>query len=378
MLCRHRWLLLFSLCLVGTAMARLQPAPERGQTSTMIWNGHEVTVYLPLDYQADHPHPVLYVYPGVTNDGAAVQLLQRATNERQWLIIDLDSRPPLAADATPAELRARAAEELKTLQGLQTALAEQLSLAEDAVYLAGLSRGGELAALVGEDAPGIAGLVILQAGRPLRSEPTEQPSHLQGDTIYLGAGEQAASLAAVRMAAGFYKMRGAAITMETIPGQADELLVEPPARLVIWLQCRLFERNLDQAARDALQSWYTTTAQAAMAKETPLARYMALTAMQDDPRLALCGKRPNARLERAMGSLRNDPEVQDFWQSERQLLRLVRLEMEASSVADLRAVRDGWRTLASEFSQMPVAQQAPREIKRLEKRIRWVDVEPPR
>ncbi len=281
--------------------------------------------------------------------------LPAATNV---VLVGMAYAEPEPVARTRAEHEAWLGREWAVLLETRRAVGRLAPLANDALYIGGVSMGGWLAAALFDRHPADhAGLVVLLAGRRSDDPRPSSRTGLKGRSVYVGAGETDPNLAAARRAATFYRAHCAQVTFEMFEGVGHHVPPRAP-RLEAWLLAETIRRRTREEVRALLASWWAE-ARAALASETDVRRRVVLLeTIREDPRCALCGPEAAAELNRIAAALARDPEVIDRWNAERELEQWLIAEWAATSLDALRTVREGLASLVERHPSAPAARFA--------------------
>lgn len=310
--------------------------------------GRAMKVWLPSNYAADRAWPVVFFYPG-QGGSPDTTFLRNLTDGRDYIVVGM---PHVAGDKQPENAREQEALRATELQGLRNAriwLAAHATIDETAVFLAGVSKGGWTASMLWErELPKLAGLVILLAGR--LPGPEAPSTALVGKPVYIGVGETDPNhLPAVR-ARHFFRRRGAKVSFDVYEGVGHEVPHDLP-RLRVWLQAFGPLRSATSAAEQTVAAKAAISAeiQAALAETDVLAQFRHFQALGEDPRLALCEPPSLAPLSKRLAELRQTSPAMEEGLADACLDSVLTLEDGLRTLADMKAVRDGYESLVQRY-----------------------------
>lgn len=224
----HCWILL-ALCLLAAKQAN---ASEPNVVDCNVFvPGQEVhvevgdkhicgggfQVYLPADYDASCPWPVIFYYHGA-GEAPSTQRLQKATRSKGFIIVAMEfcDMPP-----GPVKLEQYIAyihREQRSIGYVRASLEKCLNIDRNKMLLAGISKGGWLAADIAETNPAPwAGIAVFCAGRHPFLFPIP-PMKIRGKDIYIGAGQTDQNLEAAKTAADEYSRAKAKVVLDVYPG----------------------------------------------------------------------------------------------------------------------------------------------------------------
>jgi dienelactone hydrolase len=257
-------------------------------------------------------------------------------------------------------LRRRSAEEQEqymqwergNLNAARDWLAEHASIDPKRLFLGGISKGGWMTSRLGElEMDGLAGLVIILAGRQRGATREPEQAALRGKPIYVGVGESDPNRKSALWARVFYRANGAVVTYEEYAGLGHRMANEP-VQLIAWLEAqgRFRHADLPDDALAALKQTFHDLYTEVMAEQEAARKYARLRALAEDPRLLLCGDRVAEGVRGQLALAAQQPAVRDEWLAEQAFDRLVWKDLTVRRLRDLEAVRDGFRALGTTYA----------------------------
>lgn len=223
-----RWILL-GLCLLAARQAKasepnvvdcnvLVPGQEiHVKVSDKHICGGGFQIYLPTDYDASRPWPVIFYYHGA-GEKPSTQLLQKATRSKGFIIVAMDfcdiPQNPIKLEQYMAYIH----REQRSIGYARACIEKCLNIDQNKLLLAGVSKGGWLAADIAETKPTPwAGVAIFCAGRHPSLFPVP-PMKIRGKNIYIGAGQTDQNLEPAQSAAEEYRRAKAKVVLDIYPG----------------------------------------------------------------------------------------------------------------------------------------------------------------
>ena len=314
-------------------------------------------VYLPTNTATGRTWPLLVHYHGV--DGRAnVETWRRYTRGRDWVLLGMEYRERGSRGTLAAESR--------NLHRAVAFLAEEVGIDSDRVYLAGFSKGGWWASMLGEyEIDRIAGMIILGAGRPRRARAL--PRELNGKPIYIGVGSEEINWMPARRAAVVYRSMGAGVSFEEFAGLGHAVPGRAPG-LADWLEAAgpLHAGRRRPATEQVLVDWYRTAYASALQETNGILQHRALLQLATNAKLALCGSTARRQVARRLKQLRAENDVAADWMAQQRLDALLWKEFKMDVLDDMQAVVDGLRGLAKDFPETPSGARAGAHAERVE------------
>jgi predicted esterase len=192
----------------------------------------EILIFVPSDYNDDCNWPVIFYYHG-KGGTLSTQWLQVATGGKGFVIVSMEFAPTTAEQMNPAQYHAYLEREIKNIAFVRHWLQGRLKIDPKMTILAGVSRGGWLAADIFSIRPRLgAAAVIMCAG--YHNWLSENTSSLADKYVYIGAGETDQNRSAARKAAAYFENRKADVTFEVYTGLGHEINPNSP-KLQNWL-----------------------------------------------------------------------------------------------------------------------------------------------
>jgi len=322
-------------------------------------------VYLPTNTATGRTWPLLVHYHGA--DGRAnVETWRRYTRGRDWVLLGMEYSERGARRRSPQQQRRTLAAESRNLHRAVAFLAEEVGIDSDRIYLAGFSKGGWWASMLGEyEIERIAGMIILGAGRP-RTE-RALPRELNGKPIYIGVGSEEINWMPARRAAVVYRRMGARVSFEEFAGLGHAVPDHAPG-LADWLEAAgpLHAGRRRPATEEALVDWYRTAYASALQETNGILQHRVLLQLATNAKLALCGSTARRQVARRLKQLRAENDVAVDWMTQQRLDELLWKEFKMDTLDDMQAVVDGLRGLAKEFPDTPSGARAGAHAERVE------------
>jgi hypothetical protein len=211
----------------------------------------------------------------------------------------------------------------------------------------------------------LAGVIVLLAGRE-RGAPPPPASLARGKWVYIGAGENDPNLRAAMQAAAFYRSLGCVTTFEEYPATGHTPPGEAP-RLRAWLEAQgRWRQNIPpDEARTQVAAILKERYDGAMGIADPARRFAALRDVADDPRLPLCGPTVGAGIRRKLEELAAEASVRDNWVAEQTYRALLLQEYAIGSLAQMKAVLDGYTRLSRDFAFTAYGRRAAADAARV-------------
>ena len=162
------------------------------------------TLYVPKDYTPDRTWPIIYCYHGMDQE-AKVWPFRELTGGVGYIVVGMEYLNRTVGGP-------RADKELANLKRIHGLLAKRLKINDKLQLIGGFSQGGWETAHIAEVEPKLfAGMIITGAGR----NNSGKAPQVRGLNIFIGVGEKDGNRAAAEEAAGFYRKKGAKVTLET-------------------------------------------------------------------------------------------------------------------------------------------------------------------
>jgi predicted esterase len=186
----------------------------------------EILVYVPSDYNNDCNWPAIFYYHG--QDGKlGTKWLQTATGGKGFVIVSLEFSPTTSEQVNRAQYMAYVEREIKNLASVRHFLQGKLKIDPKMTVLAGVSRGGWLAADIFSIRPQLgAAVVITCAG--FHPGLAEETVSYTGKYVYVGAGEKDQNLEPAKKAAKYFESRNAETTFEIYGNLGHEINPKSP------------------------------------------------------------------------------------------------------------------------------------------------------
>jgi predicted esterase len=328
-------------------------------------------IYLPTQYTPAAKWPAIFFYHGM-GGSPDTSWVRRYPGGADFIVVGLPYFVPDSPARTPAEQRAAADRELAGFRAARQWLLDHASVDDGRVFMGGISKGGWTAAALGEmEAPRLAGLIILLAGRSygaLRGGPAPD---VRGKPVYIGAGETDPNRMAARRAAEYYRRQGAVVTAEEYAGFGHDVPPDAP-RLEAWLEVhgRYRQTAVTPAVHRQLMDALGTVHNEILKDTNTLSRYIRLESFAEDPRLRLCGADVYRGVMNELSFLRTQPAVKEEGESESLLADILYRESTIRSLADMKAALDGVESLSRSYPQTRAGALAASYLPRIEEAYR--------
>ena len=328
------------------------PALTAGEESTVALpaSGAMMKIYLPSNYDTTRKWPALFYYHGM-GEHPETTVMRRFTDGRDYIVVALPyvttgDQPRTAQDQAASQQSERA-----SFHAARTWLVAHASVDEARLFMAGASKGGWTTSTLGEmELPGLAGLIILLAGR--QSGHALVAATVKDKPIYIGAGETDPNLIAARRAREVYKRAGAIVSFEEFTGHGHEIPPDAPT-LRAWLhvQGRYHPGATNQAPQQEATAELTALFKAAEAETNALSQYSLLRALAEDPRLRLCDPAIRQQMGARFTSLVQTSPAREEWSAESTFNELLYREANIQKLTDMKAVVDGFQSLVQSYPQ---------------------------
>jgi predicted esterase len=190
------------------------------------------TVYLPSDYSARRPFPIIFSYHGQFEEPQGTTFRQ-ITGGKGFIIIGMEYQAgSVPQTKLPANVVDPMTHEVDAMRRIAAALRADLKVDPKQMFIGGFSQGGLQAQAVATRTQDLwAGVVVLGAGRV---NDVVAPKTLSGVPYLIAIGDGDADYAAAKLAADYYKKLGADVTLETFAGKAHVVDTTDPV-LRQWL-----------------------------------------------------------------------------------------------------------------------------------------------
>lgn len=337
----HHGLLLPVVILAGLASA--QPW-QPGKEFAVDWAGTEdqLLVFLPENYDSARRWPVLLYYHG-TNGKPRTDIFRAHTGGRDWVIVGMTYRERgLLTLEGQAHMVDYTRKEVAQFHRVREALSAHLSIEPARIYLGGLSKGGWITSMLGNAEPqSFAGFIMLMGGRQRHLPASPQPKAFEGKPYFIAVGEEDNNYVFSRLAEAWFGRLGAVTTFRSYPGLGHDLPRQMPT-LERWLQLEADPKALAVSA----SHWFDAALKEAREKATPLDQYRSLKTMFEDPQLRALPPDALVTVRAALNDLvARIPAVRELASAERRFKQLMVKEMQIQTLAQMRAVRDGYLAL---------------------------------
>jgi predicted peptidase len=204
---------------MGHQPATLSPGVE---TEVTIPGGlGAMRVYLPTNYTPSRKWPVIFLYPG-TNGDPTTSPIRAHANGRDWILVGMPYVESSPAVHSLEEQNAYVQREVENFRKARSCIAGQAAVDAQRVYLGGISKGGwTTSMLANREMAGLAGLVILLAGRQRTGADPLDRAAVRNKPIYIGVGANEPNRLPALQARTVYESLGAVVTYEEYPRRQE-------------------------------------------------------------------------------------------------------------------------------------------------------------
>ena len=221
--CSINFLLLLALLLCSSLSRPGEPndgnLPGPGREVPFVFEGDQLVLFVPQDYNDINLAPVIFYYPG-QGGTPSTRFFQAVTESKGFIIVGMSYTYEPKAPANQGRYINYLRSETMRMGKIKKHLKKDLGLRIDdgKLFIAGISKGGWFTSEVIQLRPQPwAGAVIIAAGR---TRGTQYPGvrHLRDKPIYIGAGETDVNRPSAEKARTFYQRAGAVVTFEIYEG----------------------------------------------------------------------------------------------------------------------------------------------------------------
>ena len=346
------------MCLLTVVAGSLGAEEWRpGTEAELGWEGSAdpLRVYVPKNYDAGVAAPVIFFYHG-TNGRPNFGALLEHTGGRDFVLVGMTYLKRGNLDGSEANLRA----ELDQLFAVRDKLGERLNLDGRRVYIAGFSKGGWLASMVGEFGIGrLRGALIMGAGTTARApdlRPEAAKRRPAGSyPVYVGVGQWDGNyMMGVRSIRHFSEI-GCEVTFDPFPGIAHGM-AERSEYLAQWLAVEAAGQDLDAVEKKAAGWWMRRRAQ--VGKLGALERYLLVKQVMRAPYYGLLGEAARGEIEGMLAGLRADAGLAGELEAEAKFLAVLGEEVKEHSTAGLMGSMKKYRALATALPETHFGKEA--------------------
>ncbi|MFO1492593.1 MAG: hypothetical protein U1F77_06760 [Kiritimatiellia bacterium] len=345
------WLLCTAACLAhpGMTASAADPAPALAAGTEVSVplpaTDRAMKVYLPSNHAPGRKWPVIFFYHGM-GGAPTTALLRKLTGGRDCIVVGMPYLSDRITPLSPQEREDSRKAELEAFRRARTWIVGQAGADDDAVFLAGTSKGGWAVSTLWErEASRLAGVVILLAGR--QPGPDPGAAAMRGKPVYIGAGEDDPNLLPALQARQHYRQNGALVCFDVFAGIGHQTPDDLP-RLRAWLKMNL-PPGPGPEDRERLRAEYAGEIQTALAGTGVLEQFRRLQALSDDPRLSLCDPAVLAPARARFAELKQISPAKEEWQAEARLGEVSVREERIRSLAEMKSVLDEYQAIARGF-----------------------------
>src|SRR5210317_36357 len=140
------WVMVLAVCVSGA-----EPVFKAGRDTILDWKGlpSKLKVYLPTDYSPDKKHPCIFFYPG-TSGSPDTRFMRSLTGGKTYVIVGMEYHIRGKIQLPPKEIKEYQANNMKTYKAVRKYLEERIAIDPKRVFLSGVSKGGWITSLQGE------------------------------------------------------------------------------------------------------------------------------------------------------------------------------------------------------------------------------------
>ncbi len=341
------------------ATGKISPGADADIDASLL--GGAMKVFLPANYDAAEKWPVIFFYPG---QDAAPQTatIRKFADDRDFIIVGLpypDAGPAPSSRAAPPRYIDRLRGDFAKARAW---ICTNASIDTNRLFMGGVSKGGWTTSLVGEpEMAGLRGLIILLAGRGYPT--SEAPAgNCHGKVIYIGDGENDTNMRPARTASEFFLRYRADVTLEEFPGTGHAMPQDAP-RLRTWLHVfgPLWKLRTNDMPEIGL--WFTNSLAAMTAEQDSGGKFRKLLDILRDPRFPLCAHNEVTLADTLTEATAQLSPAHEEWLAERAYRGLIWRESKISTLADMRAVRDGFLNVSTNFPHTRFGKLAAEDFK---------------
>jgi len=337
-------------------VAALVAQRDPGSTTAFRWEplGADLQIFVPRDYDPATKWPVVVHFHGTggfPNLGPA----PAATDGKGFVVVGTTylTRGLFRAEAEAVE------QEWAATKAAVTALADELGLDLDRIYVSGFSKGGWVAGMIFEQFPDeIAGAWIGGAGIATAKRRLPKARELP---VYVGVGETDVNrIASLQAVPEWRKERDALVTYDEYPGVGHSFEITDRCRA--WFEVeRLRGTDLAEPQRTAMLKVGALLALGDGGQgESPVERYRRLDRLQDDPWVLAAGEESRQAIADLVDELADEPALKAEVQARKAYERVLDQEISergkpvrARSVADAdKKVRQRKEKLLKRYQQV--------------------------
>jgi len=193
-----------------------------------------LVVYLPSDYTPDRPWPVIFCYSGA-GTAPNCKPFRDVLEGKGFIIVGADYLGAVPKAKTSTAWKQFIAGEAAGVKKLLAFIRKHLNVDRKQMFIGAEGECARQASAIAESTTSLwAGIVIMQAGRLLGQNPAADPRGLRGKPIYIAADDWSGKRQPARMAADYYRRRGANVTFQ-LYSRRGRFLVQERKKLRDWL-----------------------------------------------------------------------------------------------------------------------------------------------
>lgn len=334
-----------------------------GKTTALPWPpvSADVQVYVPEDYDETKDWPIVFNYHGL-NGQPTTAPVQSLMQGKGCIIVGMEYLERGLKRRTAEENETYQRNELRQFEQLKASLQDRLMIDRKRIFISGTSKGGwQVSSLLERGIPGIAGAIILIAGR-FPSHALPEP-RLEDLPVYIGAGETDPNNPYTRMADQYFGHCGAKVTYEEYAGLGHAVDPEAPA-LRGWLDLHL---NPDRdGARARAREWLKEQKQRFDTESDAGKQYTVLAAIAANPWLHLCGSASREAVRRQLDTIRQSSPVREEYEAELMYEKALWQEQAATSLRKLERSLEIYRKVIEKYPDTRYGTLAVRDADRVQ------------
>lgn len=302
-------------------------------------------IHVPSDYDAAREWPVILYYHG-TNGHPETRTIRSIIGNKHAIVIAMayHQRGLLVLNGQ-AHMAEYAKRELAHLNLVLNTVAKHLSIDKKRIYLSGVSKGGWITAMLGNQRPAIfAGMALLMGGKQKFAPPCSDPAAFKGKPIYIGVGETDNNYVFSRLGEAVWSGLGASVSFDTWMG-VGHVFPNDLDTFEHWLRREIAPETI----REDAERWLGQAIARASEVEPPLERYRALRRILNDPREALGKPADRRHLREKLNRLvSSNVEIKRAATAERTFKSTMVKEMRIKTLAQMKYIRDQYGALKKE------------------------------
>ncbi|MFT5906389.1 MAG: putative esterase, partial [Cryomorphaceae bacterium] len=326
----------------------------------------KIKVSLPEGHNPKKRYPVVFYYHGQGGQ-PDTNLIRFHTGPKDWIVVGMGYVKSGRTDLSKGGL----AREMTLFHKVKKQVVEKYGGNIRECYAAGFSKGGWLTDAMLQTQPGLAGGIILGAGkmRQFNQMKTYPQSKFSGKkAVFIGIGRSDPNDIYAYHALLMHRKMGAAVTLEIWRDLGHSIPDPGSPGLEQWLRLRLINKNgLKELAEQKTQAAFD----AAM-KLPELAQYFMLRDLSATPYVKLLGETWKKRIDAGIASLKKDKKVLQeslaYSQQQKALFR----ELKYRNAADLEKVKGAYLSIKKNYADSTQAVLIAKDIARVEHLLKLV------